>query len=174
MNDDGPGSRSRRDGSGEGSRVDGARQEPARADEPLLSVRDLRKYYPVTSGILGRRTGDVKAVDGVSFDLHPGETLAVVGESGCGKSTMAETLVGLNEATGGEVRFRGEPLSERTDRTVRREVQTVFQDPFSTLNERMTVGRIVAEPLAIHGERADDREGYVRELLGTVGLDPDR
>jgi oligopeptide/dipeptide ABC transporter ATP-binding protein len=142
--------------------------------EPLLSVRDLRKYYPVNSGVLGRRTGEVKAVDGVSFDLYPGETLAVVGESGCGKSTMAETLIGLHGTTGGEVRFRGEPLSDRTDRAVRREVQMVFQDPFSTLNERMTVGRIVAEPLVIHGERSEDREGYVRDLLDTVGLDPDR
>ena len=178
MSDGGPGDRIRRDGGGDGSRVGSASRETAgegeAADEPLLSVRDLRKYYPVTSGILGRRTGDVKAVDGVSFDLYPGETLAVVGESGCGKSTMAETLIGLNEVTGGEVRFRGEPLSERTDRTVRREVQMVFQDPFSTLNERMTVGRIVAEPLAIHGERKEDREGYVRGLLGTVGLDPDQ
>ena len=178
MSDDVPDERSGRDGSADGSRVESARgtseRADDRADDPLLSVRDLRKYYPVTSGILGRKTGDVRAVDGVSFDLSPGETLAVVGESGCGKSTMAETLVGLNEVTGGEVRFRGEPLSERSSRTVRREVQMVFQDPFSTLNERMTVGRIVAEPLVIHGERSDDREGYVRELLDTVGLDPDR
>jgi oligopeptide/dipeptide ABC transporter ATP-binding protein len=169
---------SREDGSrADGSLVDGTRRGPAGEPgrdgiEPLLSVRDLRKYYPVTSGVLGRRTGDVKAVDGVSFELYPGETLAVVGESGCGKSTMAETLIGLNEATGGEVRFRGEPLTERSDRTVRREVQMVFQDPFSTLNERMTVGRIVAEPLVIHDERAADREAYVRDLLDTVGLDP--
>jgi oligopeptide/dipeptide ABC transporter ATP-binding protein len=141
---------------------------------PLLSVRDLRKYYPVTSGVLGRRTGDVKAVDGVSFELRAGETLAVVGESGCGKSTMAETLIGLSEATDGEVLFRGASLTDRTDRGVRREVQMVFQDPFSTLNERMTVGRIVAEPLVIHGERTEDREGYVRDLLDTVGLDPSR
>jgi len=141
---------------------------------PLLSVRDLRKYYPVTSGVLGRRTGDVKAVDGVSFELRAGETLAVVGESGCGKSTMAETLIGLSEATDGEVLFRGSSLTDRTDRGVRREVQMVFQDPFSTLNERMTVGRIVAEPLVIHGERTEDREGYVRDLLDTVGLDPSR
>ena len=169
----------RRDGSGDGSTVDGMWREPAGepsrdGSEPLLSVRDLRKYSPVTSGILGRRVGEVKAVDGVSFDLLPGETLAVVGESGCGKSTMAETLVGLNAATGGEVRFRGESLSDRTGRAVRRDVQMVFQDPFSTLNERMTVGRIVAEPLVIHGERSEDRESYVRDLLDTVGLDPDQ
>ncbi len=140
--------------------------------EPLLSVRDLRTYYPVTSGILGRHVGDVKAVDGVSFDLYPGETLAVVGESGCGKSSMAETLVGLRKRTGGEIEFRGEPAVH--DRAFRREVQMIFQDPFSTLNERMTVGRIVAEPLVIHEERAGTREAYVRELLDTVGLDPDR
>jgi len=174
--------RNRGDGTGEGARIDGTWQgsqpvqgeKRAREAEPLLSVRDLRKYYPVTSGVLARRTGDVKAVDGVNFELYPGETLAVVGESGCGKSTMAETLIGLHEATGGEVRFRGEPLSNRTDRAVRREVQMMFQDPFSTLNERMTVGRIVAEPLAIHGERSEDREAYVRDLLDTVGLDPDQ
>jgi oligopeptide/dipeptide ABC transporter ATP-binding protein len=169
----------RRDGTGDGSTVEGVWRESAGEPDregsgPLLSVRDLRKYYPVTSGILGRRVGEVKAVDGVSFDLFPGETLAVVGESGCGKSTMAETLVGLNAATGGEVRFRGESLSDRTGRSVRRDVQMVFQDPFSTLNERMTVGRIVAEPLAIHGERGEDRESYVRDLLDTVGLDPDQ
>jgi oligopeptide/dipeptide ABC transporter ATP-binding protein len=158
----------------EGSWNGGDGRDGADGDGPLLSVRDLRKYYPVTSGVLGRRVGEVKAVDGVSFDLRAGETLAVVGESGCGKSTMAETLIGLSEATGGEVRFRGEALSDRTGRSVRREVQMVFQDPFSTLNERMTVGRIVAEPLAIHGERTEDREGYVRDLLDTVGLEPDQ
>ena len=160
----------------DGSGTAGAIRDRAGGDgvEPLLSVRDLRKYYPVTSGVLGRRTGDVKAVDGVSFDLYPGETLAVVGESGCGKSSMAETLIGLNEATGGEVLFRGEPLTGDTDRRVRREVQMMFQDPFSTLNERMTVGRIVAEPLVVHDERAEDRESYVRDLLDTVGLDPYR
>jgi oligopeptide/dipeptide ABC transporter ATP-binding protein len=140
--------------------------------EPLLRVRDLEKHYRVRSGILGRTRERVRAVDGVSFDLHRGETLAVVGESGCGKSTMAETLIGLHEATGGEVRFRGAPLGADADRRVRREVQMVFQDPFSTLNERMTVGRIVAEPLAIHDERREDRREYVAGLLDVVGLDP--
>jgi oligopeptide/dipeptide ABC transporter ATP-binding protein len=172
---DGEGSRND-DAGAEGSPLDGAwvDEDGPGASGPLLRVRDLRKYYPVTSGVFGRRTGEVKAVDGVSFDLHRGETLAVVGESGCGKSTMAETLVGLHEASGGEVLFRGEPLTSDTGRGVRRELQMVFQDPFSTLNERMTVGRIVAEPLVIHGERSEDREGYVRGLLDTVGLDADR
>jgi oligopeptide/dipeptide ABC transporter ATP-binding protein len=141
-------------------------------DEPLLRVRDLRKHYRVRSGLLRRSRERVRAVDGVSFDLSRGETLAVVGESGCGKSTMAETLIGLHEATGGEVTFRGEPLGADADRRVRRRVQMVFQDPFSTLNERMTVGRIVAEPLAIHGERREDRREYVAGLLDVVGLDP--
>lgn len=142
-------------------------------EEPILSVRDLQKHYPVRSGILGRQTGAVQAVDGVSFDLQRGETLAVVGESGCGKSTMAETLIGLNDPTGGEIRFRGESVGGTMDKAFRRDVQMVFQDPFSTLNERMTVGRIVAEPLVIHGERDGEREAYVRELLDTVGLSGD-
>ncbi|QKY21073.1 ATP-binding cassette domain-containing protein [Halolamina sp. CBA1230] len=153
--------------------------------DPLLSVRDLKRHYPVRSGILKRQTGAVRAVDGVSFDLQRGETLAVVGESGCGKSTLAETVIGLDEPTAGEVTFDGEPIagtqsgggwktiSGGADKAFRRRVQMVFQDPFSTLNERMTVGRIVAEPLVIHGEREDDRTGYVRELLETVGLDPE-
>jgi len=142
--------------------------------QPLLAVRDLKKYYPVTSGILGRHVGDVKAVDGVSFDLYEGETLAVVGESGCGKSSMAETVIGLRDTTDGEVYFRGEDITDHLDSDVRRDVQMIFQDPFSTLNERMTVGRIVAEPLVIHGEHRTDREAYVRELLDTVGLDADQ
>jgi len=152
---------------------DAAGDAPAApGEEPLLRVRDLEKHYRVRSGVLRRRRERVRAVDGVSFDLHRGETLAVVGESGCGKSTMAETLIGLHEATGGEVRFRGAPLGPDADRRVRREVQMVFQDPFSTLNERMTVGRIVAEPLAIHDERREDRREYVAGLLDVVGLDP--
>jgi len=139
-------------------------------DEPVLSVRDLRKHYSIRTGVLSRQTGAVQAVDGVSFDLQRGETLAVVGESGCGKSTMAETLIGLNEPTGGEIRFRGRSVGGDVDKAFRRDVQMVFQDPFSTLNERMTVGRIVAEPLIVHDEREDGREAYVRELLDTVGL----
>jgi peptide/nickel transport system ATP-binding protein len=154
--------------------------------DPLLSVRDLKRHYAVRSGILKRQTGAVRAVDGVSFDLHAGETLAIVGESGCGKSTLAETVIGLDEPTEGEVTFDGEPIagtqsggvwgavSNGVEKSFRRRVQMVFQDPFSTLNERMTVGRIVAEPLTIHDERADDRAAYVRELLETVGLDPER
>jgi|GEM_PF-318554 ATPase components of various ABC-type transport systems, contain duplicated ATPase len=147
--------------------------QPESDGESILSVRDLEKYYPVHSGILGRQTGAVRAVDGVSFDLQQGETLAVVGESGCGKSTMAETLIGLNDVTGGDIRFRGDSIADGVDKAFRREVQMIFQDPFSTLNERMTVGRIVAEPLVIHNEQEEDRAAYVRNLLDTVGLDGD-
>ena len=169
-----------------------------RTTGPLLSVRDLKRHYPVRSGILKRKTGAVRAVDGVSFDLERGETLAVVGESGCGKSTLAETVIGLDEPSEGEIEFDGEPLAGMqsggvweslagtqsggvwesiaggVDKAFRRRVQMVFQDPFSTLNERMTVGRIVAEPLVIHDEHEDGRAAYVRDLLETVGLDPDR
>lgn len=147
--------------------------DPRRGD-PLLAVRGLKKHYPVTSGILGRTVGQVKAVDGVDLDLYEGETLAVVGESGCGKSSMAETILGLRDATAGSVHFRGETVTGLPDRSLRREIQMIFQDPFSTLNERMTIGRIVAEPLVIHGQRTDNREAYVRELLDTVGLDPEQ
>ncbi len=157
-------------GQGEAGDAGDAGRSADAAAEPILSVRELEKYYPVQSGILGRQTGAVQAVDGVSFDLERGETLAVVGESGCGKSTMAETLIGLNDPTGGEIRFRGKSVGGNVDKAFRRDVQMVFQDPFATLNERMTVGRIVAEPLIIHGEREDDRAAYVRELLDTVGL----
>lgn len=153
-----------------GSRADG----PEHGERPLLSVRGLEKYYPVQSGILGRHTDDVKAVDGVSFGLVPGETLAIVGESGCGKSTMAETLIGLHEPTGGEIEFEGETVVDRDAHLYQRDIQMIFQDPFSTLNSRMTVGRIVAEPLVIYDDHEDDREAYVRGLLDTVGLDPNQ
>jgi oligopeptide/dipeptide ABC transporter ATP-binding protein len=144
-----------------------------RAADPLLSVRNLKRHYPVRSGILKRKTGAVRAVDGVSFDLQRGETLAIVGESGCGKSTLAETVIGLDEPTAGGIEFEGQSIAGGVDKAFRRRVQMVFQDPFSTLNERMTVGRIVAEPLVIHDQRADDRAAYVRDLLETVGLDPE-
>jgi oligopeptide/dipeptide ABC transporter ATP-binding protein len=144
--------------------------DPHKGD-PLLAVRDLKKHYPVRSGILGRVVGQVKAVDGVDLDLYEGETLAIVGESGCGKSSLAETIIGLRDATAGSVYFRGEEVTGLPDRALRREIQMIFQDPFSTLNERMTIGRIVAEPLVIHNQQKEDRESYVRELLDTVGLD---
>ncbi|MCK8679821.1 ABC transporter ATP-binding protein [Streptomyces lichenis] len=147
--------------------------------EPLLEVTDLVRHYPLTRGVLLRRqVGAVRAVDGVSFTLAAGRTLGVVGESGCGKSTLARLLVGLERPTSGLVRYRGEDitrLSGRALRAVRRNIQMVFQDPYTSLNPRMTVGDIIGEPFEIHPEAAPrgDRRGRVRELLELVGLDPE-
>ncbi|MGV9316027.1 ABC transporter ATP-binding protein [Streptomyces sp. NPDC003691] len=151
----------------------------ATTGEPLLEVRGLARHYPLTRGILFRRqVGAVRAVDGVDLDLRAGETLGIVGESGCGKSTLARMLVQLEHPTAGEIRYHGEDitkLSGRALRAVRRNIQMVFQDPYTSLNPRMTVGDIVGEPFDIHPEAAPkgDRRRRVRELLDTVGLDPD-
>ncbi|MFD5322100.1 ABC transporter ATP-binding protein [Streptomyces sp. NPDC127098] len=147
--------------------------------EPILQVRNLVKHFPLTQGALIRRqVGAVRAVDGVSFDLRPGETLGVVGESGCGKSTVARLLVGLERPTAGEIRYRDDDLSRlsrRALRAVRRNIQMVFQDPYTSLNPRMTVGDIVGEPFEIHPEVAPkgERRRRVRELLDVVGLNPE-
>ncbi|TDC17983.1 dipeptide ABC transporter ATP-binding protein [Streptomyces sp. 8K308] len=147
--------------------------------EPILQVRDLVKHFPLTQGVLIRRqVGAVRAVDGVSLDLRPGETLGVVGESGCGKSTVARLLVGLERPTAGEIRYRGQDLSRlsrRALRAARRNIQMVFQDPYTSLNPRMTVGDIVGEPFEIHPEVAPkgERRRRVRELLDVVGLNPE-
>ena len=141
---------------------------------PLLEVENLRKYYPVRGGIWGAKIGDVRAVDGVSFSVARGETLGLVGESGCGKSTLGRTLVRLEDPSGGEVRFDGKDIAHASRAELfqlRREIQIIFQDPYSSLNPRMTVGEIVREPLVVHrlGTRAEQVE-KVRQLLETVGL----
>jgi len=140
----------------------------------LLEVTGLVKHFPVTRGILMRhQIGTVKAVDGVSFSVDRGQTLALVGESGCGKSTTARTVLRLIEPTGGSVRFEGEELTEAsTDRmrTLRREMQIVFQDPYASLNPRMPVRTILTEPFKVHGIDPGDR---VAELLALVGLAPE-
>ncbi|WP_232687406.1 ABC transporter ATP-binding protein [Halobacterium zhouii] len=145
-----------------------------RNEDAILSVRDLEKHYPVRSGLLRRVTGHVKAVDGVSFDVREGETVGLVGESGCGKSTTATSLLRLEEPTGGEVFFEGEDITEydKTEqKEFRRRAQMVFQDPNSAFDPRMTVGESVSEPLAIHGLRDDERqEEIVSDLLERVGL----
>ncbi|MEU3525962.1 dipeptide ABC transporter ATP-binding protein [Streptomyces sp. NPDC038707] len=147
--------------------------------EPILEVSGLVKHYSLTRGVLLRRqAGAVKAVDGVDFTLGRGETLGLVGESGCGKSTVARLLCRLERPTAGTVRFRGEDitgLSGRALKAVRRSVQMIFQDPYTSLNPRMTVGDIVGEPFEIHPEAAPkgDRRRRVRELLDVVGLDPE-
>lgn len=143
--------------------------------EALLEVRNLVKHFPVTRGIVfSRQIGAVRAVDGVSFTLGRGETLGLVGESGCGKSTTGRLVLRLIEATSGEVRFEGRNVftfGPREMRGLRREMQVVFQDPFASLNPRMTVGDIVGEPLAIHRlAKGAEREQRVRRALEVVGL----
>jgi oligopeptide/dipeptide ABC transporter ATP-binding protein len=144
---------------------------------PLLSGRDLKKYFPIKKGVFGREAGAVRAVDGVSFDVAAGETLALVGESGCGKSTTGRAVLRLIEPTSGSVHVDGQDvlaLGASALRALRRQLQIVFQDPFSSLNPRMSIGAIVREGLTIHGlaegEAADRR---VRQLLEEVGLRPE-
>jgi oligopeptide transport system ATP-binding protein len=147
--------------------------------EPILRVENLVKYFPVRAGVLFKHTiGHVKAVDGVSFDLMPGETLGVVGESGCGKSTLAQVLMRLEEPTGGIATFEGRDIFALRGaelRKLRREIQIVLQDPYTSLNPRMTVGDIIGEPFEIHTEVAPkgSRAAKVRELLDVVGLNPE-
>jgi oligopeptide/dipeptide ABC transporter ATP-binding protein len=140
----------------------------------LLSVRDLTKHYPIRRGLFGGQAGTVRAVDGVSFDVMPGETLGIVGESGCGKTTLGRSILRLIEPTTGTVTFDGADvlaLKGRELRRLRRQMQIIFQDPFSSLNPRMSIGAIIREGLTIHrlaeGAAADAR---VRQLLGEVGL----
>ena len=144
--------------------------------EVLLEVRDLVKHFPVGTG-MRRSTVSVKAVDGVSFALHRGETLGLVGESGCGKTTTGRCVLLLERPTSGQIVFEGAELTtlpEKKLRAMRRRMQVIFQDPYSSLNPRMTVGQILAEPLKVHGLIADSkaRTARVQELLGQVGLLP--
>ncbi|GAA1508137.1 dipeptide ABC transporter ATP-binding protein [Sphaerisporangium rubeum] len=151
----------------------------AQPAEPILQVRDLVKHFPLTQGIVFKRQiGAIKAVDGVSFDLHRGETLGVVGESGCGKSTLAKLLMALERPTSGEVRVNGQDMARAHGaelKRMRRNIQMVMQDPYTSLNPRMTVGDIIGEPFEIHSEVAPkgDRRRKVQELLEVVGLNPE-
>ncbi len=143
----------------------------------LLDVRGLQMHFPVSKGVIFQsRVGEIKAVDGVSFQIMRGETLGLVGESGCGKTTIGRCILQLLKPTGGEVRFRGENLTQfsgKEMRALRKELQVIFQDPYGSLNPRMTVGAIVEEPLIIHkiGDR-DERKSRVQELFEVVGLNP--
>ncbi|MET8118877.1 dipeptide ABC transporter ATP-binding protein [Micromonospora sp. NPDC005189] len=147
--------------------------------ENILEVRDLVKHYPVTQGVVFKKTvGQVKAVDGVSFGLRAGETLGVVGESGCGKSTLARVLMNLEKPTAGSVIYKGQDTSKLSGgalRRLRRQIQLVMQDPYTSLNPRMTVGDLLGEPFEIHPEVAPkgSRRAKVRELLDLVGLNPE-
>jgi len=154
-----------------------AREERLENAEPIVEVENLVKHFPITSGIIiQRQVGAVKAVDGVSFHIKPGETLGLVGESGSGKSTTGRTLLQLYRPTAGSVKFMGQELTTMKGddlRRMRREMQIIFQDPFASLNPRMTVGNIVSEPLQIHNIYGrKERQEYVESLLERVGLNP--
>ncbi|MEW6244866.1 MAG: dipeptide ABC transporter ATP-binding protein [Bacillota bacterium] len=145
-------------------------------DDLLVEVKDLKKYFPLHGGIFSRVVGYVKAVDGISFNIKRGETLGLVGESGCGKTTTGRVILRLLERTSGSVKFEGKDvfaLEREEMRKLRRDMQIIFQDPYASLNPRMTVGDIIGEPLEVHGvAHGKERELRVQELLDIVGLSP--
>ena len=145
--------------------------------ETLLHIENLKKHFPVKLGAFGQKSAIVYALDDASFDIVEGETLSLVGESGCGKSTTGFAILNLHQPTSGRVIYRGEDIAQFDEarmRPIRRDLQIVFQDPYSTLNPRMTVGETLAEPLLLHTDlAAGDRRGRVAELLHTVGLRPE-
>ena len=144
----------------------------------LVRVRNLKKHFPITGGFFGRQVGAVKAVDGISFDINQGETMGMVGESGCGKSTAGRAILLLHEPTSGQVLFKGDDLTQLSDKELRQrrpEMQMIFQDPYASLNPRHTVGKIVGEPLVINGKMkkgSQELKDRVAELLELVGMDP--
>jgi oligopeptide transport system ATP-binding protein len=145
--------------------------------EPILQVKNLVKHFQISGGLFGGGAGIVKAVDGVSFEIHRGETLGLVGESGCGKTTTGRCILRLEPPTSGEVVFEGRDMSKLSDaemRGLRRRMQVIFQDPYSSLNPRMTVGQIISEPLGVHGIVPDRaaRAARVQDLLRHAGLLP--
>jgi peptide/nickel transport system ATP-binding protein len=156
---------------------DVAQNEGTQSGQPLIEVREVKKYFPIRSGLMQREVARVHAVDGISFAVQPGETLGLVGESGCGKSTLGRTIVRLYEPTAGQIIFQGHPIEghgARKLRPLRREMQMVFQDPYASLNPRKRVGSIIGDPLKIHhlGDKKE-RKARVEELLETVGLSPE-
>ena len=146
------------------------------SQKPVLSINKLKTYFPIKGGFFGQKTGYVKAVDGVSIDLYPGETLGLVGESGCGKTTIGRSIIRLEESYSGEVIYKGEnvlKMNAEKLREFRKEVQIIFQDPYSSLNPRMTIGNAIMEPMQVHGilNNDDERKKRVEELLERVNLD---
>ena len=148
------------------------------SDEALVQIRNLKMHFPVTEGTIVQKTvAHVKAVDGVSFDINRGETLGLVGESGCGKTTVGRCILQLERPTDGEIMFDGRNLTQLTQKElipVREKVQVIFQDPYSSLNPRMKIGAMLEEPMRVHGiiTNASKRKERVRELLSVCGLDP--
>ncbi|PIE80709.1 MAG: peptide ABC transporter substrate-binding protein [Chloroflexi bacterium] len=144
--------------------------------EVLIKVTNLKKHFPIRRGVFRRQVGAIQAVDGITFDIYKGETLGLVGESGCGKSTAGRTILQLLDATEGQVFFNGEELTALNRRDVRkkrRQMQMIFQDPYASLNPRMQVGNIIGEPLNIHNiGKPSERNERVQELLSVVGLNP--
>lgn len=162
---------------GDAGRSVGQQQPVDAAGEPLLQVRELEKYFPIKGGILNRTRNYVRAVDGVSFDLERGETFAVVGESGCGKTTLGKVVARLLKPTGGEIVFDGQDISSLSNRElkpVRRNLQVVYQDPTSSLNPRRRVKNIVADPLVVHGiGTKSERRQRILEMMDLVDLPRD-
>ena len=151
-------------------------EAPASTGRPLLQVRDLVKHFPVRTGFAKRVTGQIHAVCGVSFDVMPGETLGIVGESGCGKSTTARSVLRLVEPTSGSVRFHGSEVTTMKGgelRRLRRKLQIVFQDPYASLNPRMTVHAVIADPMRVHGTYRSGGKERIAELMELVGLKPE-
>ena len=146
------------------------------ADEHLLEIKNLKMYFPVLQGLLRRRVADVKAVDNISFYIKKGETLGLVGESGCGKTTTGRCILQLSRPTGGQVYFEGKELTNLSDhamRPVRRDMQLIYQDPYASLDPRMTASDIIGEPLSVHKiSRGKEYRQQVDELLNMVELEP--
>jgi oligopeptide transport system ATP-binding protein len=144
--------------------------------DPLVTVSDLKVWFPVASGMMQRTTGHVHAVDGVDLEIMPGETVGLVGESGCGKSTLGRTVIRLVEPTAGTITFKGEDITHRRGeklRALRREMAMIFQDPYASLDPRQTVGDIIGEPIDVHGlAKGRERQARIQELLRVVGMNP--
>ena len=155
-----------------------AEPQPTDGRRPLVRVRGLKKYFPITRGIIFQKhIGDVRAVDGVDLDIYPGETVGLVGETGCGKSTLARVVTRLYDATAGTVEFEGEDITRLRGsdlRARRRNMQMIFQDPFASLNPRKTIGSIIGDPYRLHGTvRKGKIKGEVQQLMELVGLNPE-